>query len=142
MKNSSPATHVVAASKPRACAWKFFVRVNGVEQSVCRQFLCVLYQIFYKKTLYNTTKSRTRFLEKRGTHTNRPRTIHESVWDLVKEHLALIPRQESHYSRNKSQKKYFMNPNLLYVKKLFDLFKIYYSEKTNSVLKFKLQDIT
>lgn len=71
--------------------------------------------------------------ENRGHHQNRPRTITDDVWKMVKDHWASFPSKGSHYSHKKTNRKYFDNPDLN-VTILYDLFKDYYKDKTGNDL--------
>lgn len=74
--------------------------------------------------------------ENRGKHFNRPNRISDEALTMLKHHWASIPHKKSHYSANKTQKKYFNNP-ILSVRILFDSFKGYYFEKTKKKFNFK-----
>lgn len=55
---------------------------------------------------------------------------------MVKEHWATFPNRKSHYSHQKSERKFFDNPELN-VTILYNLFKEYYAEKTGKALTMK-----
>lgn len=74
--------------------------------------------------------------ERRGKHLNRPHRISVEDYRLVDEHLKSIPHKQSHYSRQKTSRKYFVDPTLT-IKKLFESFKEFYKEKTEKSVKFK-----
>lgn len=136
LKSHSAKTHEVGASKKRDVIWKYLVKVHGTDNSVCRQFVLTLFQITEKRlrVIQQKVFSGDSFNEKRGTHANRPLKINDEVWEMAKSHLATIPSRESHYSRNKSKKRYFENPNLN-TKKLYDDFVNYYRLNTGKPLK-------
>lgn len=136
LQAQSASTHLVGASKFRDVIWKYTIKVHGTQTSVCRQFILNLFQITEKRLRGIQTKvhSGDTFTEKRGSHSNRPNKINEEVWELAKTHLTLIPSRASHYSRNKSKKRYFENPNLN-TKQLYDAFLSYYREQTGRPLK-------
>lgn len=136
LQAQTPTTHVVGATRKREALWKYCVKVHGIAKNVCRKFFLDMYQISEKRlrVIQQKVLDGDTFKEKRGSHGNRPHKIAENVWDIVKIHLQTIPSRESHYSRDKSKKRYFENPNLS-PKKLYDLFKGFYRERTGENLK-------
>lgn len=130
MSHRRASTHHVNLKRSKNNIWSYKLKLNALETVVCQKFLRSLYQISEKRLriIQQKVLSGQSFGEKRGTHNNRPRTIDSSIWDLAKEHLATIPSRESHYSREKSSKRYFENPNL-YPKKLYEMFKEFCKER-------------
>ena len=51
--------------------------------------------------------------EKRKTHRNRPRNVSDDVTELMSEHLASIPHDESHCCKAESDLVYFDNTMLI-----------------------------
>lgn len=126
----------VNVKKNRELSWIYSVKFMGQMFVTCQTFLLNLYQItrkrlriIQKKALEGDT-----FKDMRGCHSNRPNKVESSVWDLAKKHLESLPHKTSHYSRQKSSKLYFENPNLN-VKILFQLFQSFYKESTGLSLK-------
>lgn len=120
------------------------MRLRTVQNSLkTGTYIEYLYSVFYDNkyckvrnlSTYNVTLFTGAILEdRRGKHNNRPTKITENVWTLVEEHWTQIPHKEAHYSRAKTNRKYFENPNLNVVK-IYTAFKQYFYEKTGKPLK-------
>ena len=131
-----PKRKTMNPKKQREHTWLYNVFVGGAKIQVCRKFILNLFQISIKRLRVIQQKMllNESFEEKRGTHSNRPRNITDDVTELMGEHLASIPHDESHYCKAKSNLLYFDN-TLLNIKGLYELFKEYYREKSSSTLK-------
>lgn len=128
-----------AKTKNRKYSWSYSILKDGKKERVCKTFLQKLFQVTDErmKTILRFCKEgKLSALEKRGHHQNRPRTISSEVWQMVKEHWASFPSKSSHYSYNKTNKKYYDNPDLN-ISILYDLFKEYYKQKTQKELSMK-----
>lgn len=125
--NRPKAHRAECASKPREVVWKYNLLEHG-KRTVCRTMLMNTLRIGIKrlKNLQARIKAGDiLFEDRRGKHTNRPHRIQPHVWELLKEHLKMFPSRESHYSREKSSRLYFTNPDLNIVK-LYRAFQDYY----------------
>lgn len=122
----------------RACTWEYFVSQNGDRIKSCRTMIQKLFQVSVKRIRVVQKKviEGDSFIEKRGTHANRPHKLDSNIHDLLKSHLETIPSKKSHYSQHKSELKYFENPELN-IKKLYELFIEYYKGKAGTNLKMK-----
>lgn len=126
----------VNVKKNRELSWIYSVKFMGQIIVTCQTFLLNLYQITRKRLRIIQKKALEcdTFKDMRGRHSNRPNKVVSSFWDLAKKHLESLPHKTSHYSRQKSSKLYFENPNLN-VKILFQLFQSFYKESTGLSLK-------
>lgn len=122
----------------RENTWMFSIPKEGTFIGVCRQFLLQLLQVSVKRLRVVQSKvlQGDTFEERRGTHANRPHKLEDQVVELMASHLHSIPHKKSHYCQHKTETKYFDNPNLN-VKKLHELFRVYYQEKTGNRLKMQ-----
>lgn len=125
----------------RISSWKYKISVGCTTFDVCKNFFISLLQISPKRVRIIQQKLNAGQLtikDMRGKHSNRPHKIKNMVWKMVDEHWASIPSSQSHYSLNKTKKLYYDNPDLN-VKKLFELFKEYFKEKTGEDLQMKYE---
>ena len=131
-------SYVNPQTKSRENYWHYSVKSRGVEKEVCRKFLLSVLQIseMRLRTVQNSLKVGAVLDEKRGSHSNRPNKIDGTIWNHVVKHWSLLPYKEAHYSRAKSERKYFENPELT-VTKLYAAFKQYYFDTTGRTLKMK-----
>lgn len=126
-------------TKNRENAYVYNVKVDGKRTGVCKALFMKLIQVSegrLKTVLRAVTNGNVIVYENRGKHDNRPSKIPIKLWDLVKEHWALLPSKQSHYGKRKSERKYFDDPSLS-VLKLYRVFQQYHFEKTGMVLKVK-----
>lgn len=99
--------------------------------SVCRKFLCNIFQIdksrfgvIQKKLANNETLN-----DQRGKHDNHTVKLTDDIKILIERHCESIPNSESHYRREHSNLKYFDNSDLN-LEKLYMLFLDYYYAET------------
>lgn len=119
----------------RQFSWSYSLTNNGKKEHVCKTFLQKVFQLSdgRMKTVLRFCKQG--FLsasENRGSHQNRPRTIPDAVWEMVKEHWSSFPSKTSHYSFKKTKRRYFDNPDLN-ITILYDLFKEHYKKKPEKI---------
>lgn len=126
--------------KIRTCNWTYEFKLHDFKIPVCKMFLVSLFQLGVKRfrTIQKKISSGHSPLLKdmRGRHNQRPTKISPQIWELVKEHWASIPHKQSHYSREKTTRLYF-DDSSLNVTELFNLFKEFYYNRTNSTLSMK-----
>ena len=68
----------------------------------------------------------------RGHHSNHPKTSEQDK-NNIRDHIKMFPFKESHYSRNKTNKKYFLNPDLS-ISRMYDLYKNHFTENHFNIL--------
>lgn len=102
---------------------------------MCRSFLVSLFQVSVQRirVVQKKIMEGQSFKERRGQHENRPKKLSKEVWELAMAHLKSIPNHESHYSANKTNRLYFLNPDLT-IKQIYEEFKKYFKEKTGEHL--------
>lgn len=123
--------------KKRDNQWKYFFTVQGFKIRTCRKLLLSLLKISEKRLriVQKNKLSGEPVRDMRGKHENRPHKISHDVYNMIKEHWALLPSKKSHYGRA-SERRYFENPDLS-VLKLYRAFQQHYFEQKNTVLKMK-----
>lgn len=116
--------------------WQYSVCVKGDKIKVCKIMILSIFQISQKRfrIVQRKVASGSSFSENRGTHKNRFNKLDDDVLNLMKVHLNTIPWKNSHYTQQKTELKYFENPELN-IKKLYNLFLEYYKEHTKKTLK-------
>jgi len=67
-----------------------------------------------------------------GHHSNHPKTSDQDK-NNIRNHIKMFPFKESHYSRNKTNKKYFLNPDLS-ISRMYDLYKNHCTENHFNIL--------
>ena len=121
--------------------WKYSIKIEGSFVSVCKQILLQLYKISDKRVrvLRKKFRSQSLIIDLRGKHETRPQKIKSDIWDLIRKHLKKFPSIKSHYAREKSNSRFFLNP-FLNVIILFTSFKDYYKEQTRKTLNISYQN--
>lgn len=108
--------------------YKYFFILNNNRIQVCKPFYCGTLAIS-QKPIYtahkNSTESNTLQKSIQGKH-KKKHTSNEAV-NLVKEHIKLFPKVESHYCRADSKREYLEGD--LSVQKMYDMYKDYVQEK-------------
>ena len=69
---------------------------------ICQETVCDILKITSRR-LQNKIKFNKSLNDKRGKRCNRPHKISENVIALIKSHIELFPKQDSHYSRGKTR---------------------------------------
>lgn len=114
------------AVKHKSATFKYVVTVDGKQILVCKNAFASLFCIGKKKIdlLQQSIKGGlpTPNLDKRGQHKNRPHKIDVQVVEYVRQHIALFPAEESHYSRSKNINKKYLSP-LLSISKMHKLYR-------------------
>ncbi|XP_072383854.1 uncharacterized protein, partial [Diabrotica undecimpunctata] len=114
--------HTTEAETPwRRRNFRFYFEINNQKIQVCKDFytgtLCISQKPIY--TVHNNkTSTKTLPESKQGKHQKRVTSLEDS--NLVKEHINMIPRVESHYCRKKTNKEYLESG--LSIKKLYELY--------------------
>lgn len=127
----------VDPAKERNFTWNYILKKSGSDITVCRQFILSLYQLSEKRIRLIQQKIRDddSFVEKRGNH-GKQKKFCPNVWSLAMDHLKNVPHRQSHYSQAKSNRLYFLNPDLN-IKDLYEAFKTFFEEKTETKLEMK-----
>ncbi|KAJ8930801.1 hypothetical protein NQ314_016357 [Rhamnusium bicolor] len=112
-----------------------FYRLNHSEQNAvlvtCMQLCNIKRNItpenvrefkYFKEKIKNGVSTE----DQRGKHLNRPHKIQDNLRNMVKEHIASFPTEESHYSRQKCAKMCLSSD--LNIQKMFELFHEKYKE--------------
>lgn len=106
----------------RSHSYKYFIVINNKEEVVCKQFFLntlAISEMFMRTALKKTTDTGMIKVDLRGKHT--PGTkLADSIIDGVKSHIAKYPAYQSHYSRERTCKKYLGNH--LNISKMYDLY--------------------
>lgn len=107
----------------RQCSFKYYFPTGNTHRiQVCQKVLCQIYKITPRRLqkLQEKLKFDKPLADLRGKHSNRPNRINDSVKNAIRVHIEKLPKQESHYSRHRSEK-LCLSPDLN-IKKLFNLF--------------------
>jgi len=116
--------------------WTYEVSIDGSRIPVCQTFLLKVFQLSQKRIRViqkRLTKNECTFEERRGKHNNRPHKLPDDTMELFHAHLREIPPEGR---PSPSDKKFSKNLHFT-KKKLFELFRDYYCEKTGKVLPMK-----
>jgi hypothetical protein len=99
----------------RQTTFKYSVNTSSNGRvKICLKTLCNIHGVTPRKmqVLQNKMKNGdSNFPDGRGKHKNRPHKIGIETRDLIRNHIMSFPKQESHYSRNKSTKE-CLSPDL------------------------------
>ena len=137
MSKTEPKRRIAVSSRKRRVVWHYKMKLNGNTIVVC--------QMFFRKVLRETTKrleilqnkilSGSNVLDDRGKHATRPNKVDADAWTLLHVYCAeCIPHAPSHYSHTKTDRQYFLNPDLS-MKKLYKGFVDYYGAVTGKDLR-------
>lgn len=110
----------------RHCTVKYYLPVQlraGHKVPICQKMLCYILKITPRRLqkLQEKIKYNKPLEDGRGKHLNRPNAIPDNVKNQIRMHIESFPKQESHYSRQKTSKMW-LNPDLS-IKKMYVLFK-------------------
>lgn len=108
----------------RNCSVRYYLpQEKGNDNvKVCQKNICNIFSITPRRIqiLIEKLKDNITVTDKRGLHKNRPRSITDETKLKIREHINSFPRQESHYSRGKTENEYLSaNLNLNIMFKLF-----------------------
>jgi hypothetical protein len=137
MKTESKAkSNKILCKKDRNFYWTYHFNYNGKQIQICKKFLMSLYQITDRriKTIQNKLLSQSALIDKRGFQ-QKVNKINENIWESFKLFLTLIPSKPSHYTTERSKKRYFDDPELNIIK-LYELFIDYYEKEHKIKLTF------
>lgn len=119
----------------KRCDWKYYYchPVNDIQICVCSRFLCNLIQITQDRlrTVQNKKKQNETLGDKRGKHENHAVKLSEQLKQLIREHCESFPHTESHYASEKTNLKYFENPELN-ISRLYESFLNFYESRTGN----------
>lgn len=95
------------------CKWNFEIDLFGLRSIVCRSFLLKVIQISDQrlKVLQKKISYGESICDNRGKQQNRKK-IPDIIWQKLHEFINKIPKVESHYCIEKSEKEYFDDPSL------------------------------
>ena len=95
------------------CKWNFEINIFGIRPSVCRSFLLKVIQISDQrlKVLQKKISCGESICDKRGKQNN-SKKIPDTIWQKLHEFIKKVPKVESHYCIEKSEKEYFDDPSL------------------------------
>lgn len=122
------------ATSSKLCSFTYFIN----EKKVCKKTLLDTYKITHRRiqTLQDKLKSGIQIpIDQRGKHHNRPKGILHESRNLIVDHIKKFPRQESHYSRGKTQKEY-LSPDL----SLSKMYRCFQAENPNVTVSKTLYD--
>ena len=134
MSKTEPKRRVtVPSSHKQRAVWHYKVRLAGKSLIVCQLFLRNVLRESPKRLeiLQSKILAGNGLLDERGKHTNRPNQIDFEAWTLLDVYCESIPHAPSHYSHSKTDRQYFLNPDLN-MKKVFDGFIDYYGAVTGN----------
>ena len=88
--------------------WNYHLDVDGVKINVCKALFISIFQVSKKRLriLQNKIVTGKPFDDTRGHHESFNK-IQSETWKLLHQFIDKIPKDDSHYSREKSQKQYF-----------------------------------
>lgn len=109
-------------------SYKYFFIIDGTRIQVCKLFYCgtlgisqkPVYTVHKHKTATNTLRS-----SNQGKH--KKRVTSDEAANLVRQHINLFPRIESHYCRANTKREYLEGD--LSIAKLYELYTDYIAEK-------------
>lgn len=90
---------------------KYTLRVNGEDIQVCKTMFLATLDIgegMVETACRKTSESGQLTPDKRGKHNKSARSLDPNIKQSVRDHIALLPRVESHYSRADSAKEYLI----------------------------------
>ncbi|CAH1100894.1 unnamed protein product [Psylliodes chrysocephalus] len=103
----------------RKCTILYHIKVNGEDITVCKaEFLAVhglqksqkrIQLLCHKITMGSVTPQR----DQRGKHLNRPIKIPDETIQTVRDHINLLPKYTSHYSRQDNPTRVYLDYDLL-----------------------------
>lgn len=94
---------------------RYMINVNGEDVQVCKEEFMSLHGLHISRGRINNLvkmKSTGAVLpnqDGRGKHKNRPNRLTEEQVKSVKTHIEMIPKYQSHYSRNDNLNKTYLN---------------------------------
>ena len=96
--------------KPKFCRWNYHLDVDGIKTVVCLNLFLNIFQISSKRLsiLQSKILNGKSFSDGRGHH-DKHKKIPDQTWNLISQFINKLPTTESHYSLEKSHKKYFEN---------------------------------
>ena len=88
--------------------WNYHVDINGFKTNVCKKLFITIFQVTKRKLEILKEKMITgqSLDDGRGHHTNHYQ-ITDETWKLLSEFINQIPKKNSHYSLEKTNKKFF-----------------------------------
>lgn len=112
----------------RQYTFSYFFECNGILRKVCKKFFCGTLDISHKRIYYFHAMCKTPIGLARSPTKGKSGHKSTSVEKLeeIKEHINSFPRIESHYCRSSSKREYL--DSLLSIRKMFDMYKMVYSE--------------
>lgn len=115
----------------RKCTVFYFLPLENEKIRVCQRTITDTLKVTPRRIqmLVEKLKNGTEIKDFRGRHTNRPHAITGDIKELVTEHISSFPKQESHYSRSKTNTE-FLSEDLT-LKKMYKLFCEKYPERDN-----------
>lgn len=102
----------------RSNTFKYYVKVNGKDQEVCKQeFLSIHGLQNSKRRVYNICRQISQGLstpksDGRGRHKNRKNRLPEEMIQSVHQHIQAIPKYISHYSRKKNPERVYIDNDI------------------------------
>jgi hypothetical protein len=88
----------------------YHLKLNGKDIRVCKTMFMDTLSICdsWIKTATNNSRTDPEFVpeDRRGKHGNRPSKYHDEEKNSIRNHINLIPRIESHYTRERSKREY------------------------------------
>lgn len=115
----------------------FLTGINNIQIEVCQVMFMNTLNISLKKIRVTMAKKKITgagicLTDGRGHHSNHPKTSDQDK-NNIRDHIKMFPFKESHYSRNKTNKKYFLNPDLS-ISRMYDLYKNHCTENHFNIL--------
>ncbi|XP_050512608.1 uncharacterized protein LOC126888407 [Diabrotica virgifera virgifera] len=106
----------------RQCTVRYHILIGVKKLPVCQKTICQAFGITPRRIQHIQQKIKTDMplRDQRGKHNNRPKKVHETDKERIKEHIKSFPHQENHYSRAASSKNCL--PAELSLKKMYKLF--------------------
>ena len=110
-----------ANNSKKSTSYKYFFILNNNTIQVCKPFYCGTLAIS-QKPIYTAHKRSTisNTLQKTTQGKHRKKYTSDEAANLVREHIRMFPKVESHYCRADSKREYLQGD--LSIKKLFDMY--------------------
>ena len=125
---SSNAKHLGRSSATSSIfSFKYFIRnEKGVVTQICQKAFCNIHGFTCKRLQVLRQKIDTDAapFDKRGKHSNRVK-VSDTVSDLVRSHISLLPAHTSHYSRKENCERKYLPPDLSIARLYKEFFKIH-----------------
>lgn len=126
----------IVVDKNRENSWIYSIKTAEINTQVCKTFVMRLFQVTSRRLNFVKTRLNQPSInmsDYRGKAEN-PKKIPSYIFDLVLEHLALLPHSESHYT---DSKRLYFEDSSLTIKDIFISFQEFFLSKNGTPLKMQ-----